>query len=250
MLSFKNLTYTLIGAAAIVQLNLSPVSAESLRGRQQRSLDAVDSNSLHGCSASAGYTYCESTATCIRPWMTACPVQNGQGFSGAVTMECTDGQCDGMTSASCSLFDINNDQALNGLTLVNLNGDYFLKAGCTATCNNCIIKDFPNPITDGHGCLASAGYSYCPETDACIRFDENCPIEGGTEMYGSKELTCADGARMSNLTSECKLVMKQSDGTTITLAGPYITLDGTYVLPEGCSANVVGCTTQNLLGSF
>lgn len=254
MLSFKNFTYTLIVAAAIVQLNFSPASAENLRGgRQQRALarDGADSISSHGCSPSEGYTYCESTATCIQPWMTACPVRNGQGFSGAVTMECTGGTCDGnMTSASCSLFDINNKQALNGLTLVDLNGDYLLKAGCTTTCYNCSIKDFPSPQTDGNGCLASAGYSYCPETKACIRFDENCPIEGGTEMSGSKELECDDGARLSNLTPECKLVMKQNDGTSITLAGPYITLDGTYVLPEGCSANVVGCTSQNLMGSF
>lgn len=174
MLSFKNVTYTLIGAAAIVQLNLSPASAESLRGRQPQQRALVDE---HGCLASAGYSYCESTASCIQSWVTACP-------------------------------------------------------------------------TDDHGCLASAGYTFCPETNACIRFDENCPIKGGTVMVGSKELTCAAGARLSDLTSECKLVMKQSDGTTIKLAGPYITLDGTYLLPEGCSATVVGCTTETLMGSF
>jgi hypothetical protein len=94
MLSFRNFTHTLIGAAAIIQLNVSPVYA----------LDGT------GCSASEGYTYCESTATCIQ----ACPVQNGQGFSGSVTMECTNGQCDGM-SGDCSLFDISNAEALNGL---------------------------------------------------------------------------------------------------------------------------------------
>jgi gluconolactonase len=49
MLSFRNFTYTLIGTAAIVQLNLSPASADSLRGRQQqqqqqRELDGTDSD--------------------------------------------------------------------------------------------------------------------------------------------------------------------------------------------------------------
>jgi hypothetical protein len=46
------------------------------------------------------------------------------------------------------------------------------------SCNNYFIKNFPTPKTDGHGCLVSAGYSYCPETKDCIKFDENCPIKG------------------------------------------------------------------------
>jgi hypothetical protein len=211
MLSFKNITYTLIGAAAIVQLNLSPASAESLRGRQQQQRALVDE---HGCLASAGYSYCESTATCIQSWVTACP---------------TDGQR--------ALVDEHGCLASAGYSYCE----------STATCIQSWVTACP---TDGHGCLASAGYTFCPETNACIRFDENCPIKGGTVMVGSKELTCAAGARLSDLTSECTLVMNQSDGTTITLAGPYITLDGTYVLPEGCSATVVGCTTKTLMGSF
>jgi len=48
MLSFKNFTHTLIGTAAIVHLNSSPASADSLRGRQQqqqqRELDGTDSD--------------------------------------------------------------------------------------------------------------------------------------------------------------------------------------------------------------
>lgn len=242
MFSFKIFSSVMIGTVTISTINLSIVSAQNLRGLGSDHRALAEQ---HGCSASAGYSYCESLQKCIRPFDENCPV-DGDGFHGEMTFECTSGQCSDLT---CNVYDINNKITLQGPSLLGLTGDYYLPAGCSTTCDsNCEIKEFPNPQTDGHGCKASAGYSWCPETTNCIRFDENCPIEDGTEISGAKDLTCSEGARLSNLTNECDLIQKQDDGTSITLSGPYVSaMKGQYVLPEGCSATVVGCTTQNLM---
>ena len=228
MYSFKNLSFFMISIAA--------VSGQNLRGL----------TSGHGCLASAGETYCPETQSCIRPWEENCPIQ-GQGFHGELVMKCNNGRC---SDLKCSLYDYNNNISFKGPYVEELKGYFYLPAGCSATCDdNCQIDNIPDPDVDGHGCKGSAGYTYCPETKKCIRFDENCPINGGTKLTGSKELSCSKGARLSDLTKECTLIQKQSDGTSVELSGPYVSdMESKYVLPEGCSATVVGCTTQNLLG--
>ena len=62
-------------------------------------------------------------------------------------------------------------------------------------------------------------------------------------------MTYTKGARLFDLTEECTLIQEQNDGTTVKLGGPYLSsMEGKYLLPKGCSATVIGCTAQNLLG--
>lgn len=261
MVSVNSLTYNTMLGASLFLLSSPSISTAAASGTAG-GLRGLSSSDLHGCAASQGYTYCDSLAKCIQPWMTNCPVTNGQSFHGSMTFSCTNGQCSDLTS-TCNIVDVTSGDGagvqLQGPSLFGLNGDYLLPAGCSVKCSNdaigatssCRIKDFPSPQTDGHGCKSSAGYSWCPETSKCVRFDENCPIENGTVIQGSKTLSCQSGARMSDLTSECNLLWIQNDGNQIALSGPYLSgLDGEYLLPEGCSATVVGCSTQNLIGSF
>jgi hypothetical protein len=67
-----------------------------------------------------------------------------------------------------------DDQGNNYYT--NITGNVFLKPDtCQAICDTgCLQSD-----QEDSECITSAGYTYCPETDDCIRpWEQNCPFEG------------------------------------------------------------------------
>jgi len=92
---------------------------------------------------------------------------------------------------------------------------------------------------DEGGCIASAGYVYCPEIDNCIRpWEENCPFEG-TLFEGPITIICDDG-RCNNVTGGCAI-----DVDDDVYYGPYIWgLEGEHGIPEGCSGICTGCTEE------
>lgn len=86
----------------------------------------------HGCLPSAGYTWCDATQKCIRPWEENCTAQ-------PATPPAT-------TPAGSS------DNQLVG-------------------------ND-----RDEHGCIGSAGYSWCEAKRMCLRpWEENCPDDGSPQ---------------------------------------------------------------------
>ncbi|MFH0861630.1 MAG: serpin family protein [Candidatus Altiarchaeota archaeon] len=93
----------------------------------------------HGCKASAGYSWCEASQKCIRAWEENCTVQRACTEEARI---CPDGSA------------------------VGRNGP------------NCEFAPCPAPLggdRDAHGCLGSAGYSWCEAKQKCLRvWEEEC----------------------------------------------------------------------------
>lgn len=128
--------------------------------QQQGPIVGNDSD-IHGCKASAGYSWCEGKQKCIRPFEENCTV--------ACTMEakiCPDGSSVGREGPNCEF----------------------------APCPQMVGND-----SDEHGCKASAGYSYCEAKNKCIRpFEEAC--EGalkGSEVMQIAEAGCGSTGNLT-----------------------------------------------------
>ena len=97
-----------------------------------------------------------------------------------------------------------------------------------------------------HGCLASAGYAWCPAGNACTRFNEACD----ETITGSQQLVCSHdlNANVSQLTKGCT-IYHDKDEIAPNKDGVYdLSAGGNYTLPEGCSGIVTGCATTSLMG--
>jgi hypothetical protein len=94
-------------------------------------------------------------------------------YSGPSGLGCTNGSC--IFSGSCIILAVpGDDQGKSHYT--NITGKVYLKPDtCQATCDSgCTQIDQADS-----DCIISAGYTYCPETDNCIRpWEQNCPFEG------------------------------------------------------------------------
>ena len=115
----------------------------------------------HGCKISAGYSWCEGKAKCLRPFEENCTV--------ACTAEakiCPDGSAVGRVGPNCEF----------------------------APCPQIVGND-----SDVHGCKASAGYSWCEAKSKCIRiWEEAC--EGslkGSEVWQIAEAACNETGNLT-----------------------------------------------------
>jgi len=161
------------GSDAIAE-HCSPVAVTDA----QQLATAGSDRDRHGCIASAGYSWCDATSSCIRPWE--------HGLKGIDAV-----------SEHCSPVDVAGAQQLA------TNGDDRDKHGCIASAgylwcdakSSCIrpwehslkgavaiakhcspggVADAQQLATAGsdrdrHGCIASAGYSWCETKSSCIR---------------------------------------------------------------------------------
>lgn len=125
---------------------------------------------------------------------------------GNIGIDCTDGTC--TISGTCN----NEETLMLNATEVgdgvyeNIYGEIYLSpTTCVAVCDdNCM--SIPGSDSTDNGCIGSAGYVYCPETQECIRpwMDNNCPFDG----------TVWDGP--INITVSFKIMLYAS------LLGPFV----------------------------
>ena len=111
---------------------------------------AVAKPDSKGCMPSEGYTWCEDKQKCLRAWEESCPsLQNLPGVLNAPGGK--------QAGANATAPRLNSSAPLN-ITNVSSNG------------TRSIGSDH-----DSHGCIPSAGYSWCNAKQMCIRSsDENC----------------------------------------------------------------------------
>ncbi len=104
----------------------------------------------HGCIPSAGYTWCDASQKCIRPWEENCtpaPAQNNTPMPGP---------------------------AQNNTPL-------------------------PGSDRDSHGCIPSAGYTWCESTQKCYRtWEENCHLNYGEARQIAQDSACTSQGNLTN----------------------------------------------------
>ena len=119
-------------AATLVAVAFAlPAQATSPTPHHLRGLIGGDTDA-HGCHLSAGFTWCEASAKCLRVWEEACPTADEAGhFCAAGLVWCEDtGKC--VRPWLCASRDVD----LQGVSP-------------------------PGGDLDAHGCKASAGYTWC-----------------------------------------------------------------------------------------
>lgn len=118
----------------------------------EQELEAIgDHRDEHGCMSSAGYSWCDSSQKCHRPWETACGLST--------------------VTANAMLGDHRDEHGCLVSAGYQWCEDF---KGChrpwESACGSSTIED---PIVgshrDQHGCLASAGYQWCEDSKACHR---------------------------------------------------------------------------------
>jgi hypothetical protein len=170
-------------------------------------------------------------------------------FTGTISIGCTDGRCN--VTGPCDALSVPGDAVVvndggddttseSVLSYSNIVGDFILTPNtCSATCDGCVA--ISGSDTDEGGCIASAGYVYCPELDSCIRpWQENCPFDG-SQLVGPIKITCSSG-RCNNLSEKCAV----ESGSAV-LGGPYLSdLEGNFTLSDGCIATCQGCSSDSI----
>jgi hypothetical protein len=134
--------------------------------QQQQPMPGSDRDA-HGCIPSAGYTWCDASQKCIRPWEENC--------TKACTQEakiCPDGSAVGRVGPDCEF------------------------APCPAANNSGQIV---GNDSDSHGCKGSAGYSWCETKQKCLRiWEEGCLNESDAREIAANS-SCMD---VGNLTAD------------------------------------------------
>merc|ERR1719265_1569729 len=98
----------------------------------------------HGCIPSAGYTWCEKEKACIKPW------EKGLGSEEAIRSHCTPTVQAPSTCGDC----LERQQQGENIACQNLCGS-----------SNVVLAG----TKDKHGCIPSAGYTWCESEKACIK---------------------------------------------------------------------------------
>jgi hypothetical protein len=143
----------------------------------------------HGCIPSAGYSWCEPLQKCIRPWEENCTagqmVGNDRDEHGCIPSAgyswCPEKEkCLRVWEEECPSLQVPGSSAPPGAQPQGPAGTppVPMAGGDSALGRN------PPPAlvgddSDSHGCIASAGYIWCEETQHCYR-----PWEGGCDSSG------------------------------------------------------------------
>lgn len=168
-------------------------------------------------------------------WMAA--GQNTTEFQGEVRLTCMNGTC--TFSEDCANLTVPGTLVPDDIVIeyTDITGDVELTpASCQAECSDCMAV--PGSDKDEGGCIRSAGYVYCPETDECVRpWESKCPLQG-TSFTGPVDIQCESGARCATSSDSCELTIG-----SYTIGGFYLTqLEGSYTVPDKCDLTCQGCT--------
>ncbi len=154
---------------------------------------------IHGCKASAGYTWCEVLQKCIRPWEENCTSSNQQNQTANQSLVAA-------ARTYCGAENVANvficGEYIRVVSSLIGGGSKFYKDNQLVTqcpvvgpdsmsdqCkllllgNNCVEQEvicnqMPGSDRDAHGCIPSAGYSWCDAKQKCIRsWEENCTVQ-------------------------------------------------------------------------
>jgi len=143
----------------------------------------------HGCIGSAGYTWCEETKKCIRPWEETCPETTQLANPASVKCEKDGGK---LTIVDTQEGQIGICQLKNG----ELCEEWAYYRG---ECPVLVGGD-----KDAHGCIGSAGYTWCEVRKECIRpWEQNCTMTQEEyakkfcgQPYVQKVFTCGEYIRV------------------------------------------------------
>jgi hypothetical protein len=165
----------------------------------------------HGCKGSAGYSWCEAKQKCIRAWEENCTAtstieEQARSFCGKENVA-NIYVCGGYVRVVSSLLGGGSTFYKDGQKVVQcpiVAPDYesdqckLLLHG-----NNCVEQEItcamPGSDRDTHGCIGSAGYSWCEAKQKCIRIWEE-PCEGilkGSEVMRIAEAECGNTGNLS-----------------------------------------------------
>merc|ERR1712238_391161 len=176
-----------------------------LRGEHHRSLENYGNNQIvgndryeHGCIGSAGYSWCASLQECLRPFETTCPPvhdNNNHNCPTAGESYCAHTrQCEYPTAC----YDarpvvqpvVQPVQPGQWGCRVHLGESYCHASQTCEMYGYCLHPIIPGGDRDQHGCIGSAGYSWCDSLKECIRtFDTTCPPVnpgGDVDQYGCR----------------------------------------------------------------
>ncbi len=134
----------------------------------------------HGCLPSAGYTWCDAKQQCIRPWEENCTTEQTTPTDGLPTDDLTGVQPDTDPSCTCPDGYVKDGDACNPRC-------YYSTPPCMMPSIMCSPSTTPpGPIVgndrDAHGCIGSAGYSWCEAKRICLRpWEESCPDDGSPQ---------------------------------------------------------------------
>jgi hypothetical protein len=134
---------------------------------------------IHGCIGSAGYTWCDSKQKCLRSWEEVCPAAEQVCLADSDCLpkpECHPMECINKNSESkyvkpqmCTM-EYRWNAAYNPEDCACVNGVCINK-----NINRTGEQNLVGADKDAHGCIGSAGYSWCEEKQKCIRiWEENC----------------------------------------------------------------------------
>ncbi|CAB9519674.1 expressed unknown protein [Seminavis robusta] len=197
---------------------------------------AAQGNTGDGCTDDAGYqqgtTWCPALKECVLQGVDECPTTQGSGDE----RKCigSDGKTDGWhwcpSWGVCVMwFCPKANGSAKSSTLAAAS-----QSAAAATLSTAKAA-MAGSDRDEHGCVGSAGYTWCPSLAQCIRSREtNCPVNG-TKFEGPISIQCTNGA--CSVDKDCKISMGGS-----TVGGPYLNgLDANLYVPSGCTADCTGC---------
>ena len=174
----------------------------------------------HGCIGSAGYSWCAEKEKCIRGWEEPCTLADRAKIA---QKYCNDTRLSSVMVSPVHILLRAVNQS--GITLItdngtrifcNLTGDFNVdlnatlpliaekpdclevttlsSVGPTLVCypspRNDSLQIMPGSDRDSHGCIGSAGYSWCEEKGKCMReWEENCTaapalVGGDKDVHG------------------------------------------------------------------
>jgi len=225
----------------------------------------------HGCIGSAGYTWCEASQKCYRSWEENC--------TAAATRQCKTVSGCGSGAArcvngTCTQYDEHGCVPDGGYTWCEALKQCIQPwmTNCTAAApaleggDSALGRNSSPTLAgndrDSHGCIASAGYSWCPEKGKCLRvWEEAC---NATDRFANAEEHCADAnvAQVSVCGQHVKVVSSlmgggstfySDDGTEVRC--PLVAPDAMteqcrlLMLGDNCVDQVVDCSKANVPGA-
>jgi len=150
----------------------------------------------HGCVPDGGYQWCSALGKCIRPWETNCTAsqqliggekdEHGCYTSAGYVWCSVIAQCVQPWVTPC-----NASQLTNGLE------------GSDSALGRNSPPTLVGGDRDSHGCIASAGYSWCPGKNKCLRVWEEA---------------CNDTDRLANAQEHCP----DANVAQVSVCSPYV----------------------------
>lgn len=140
-----------------IERGLNDVGCSECSGKSAAT--AGNDADIHGCRASAGYTWCEAVKSCIRPW------KEGLKSQAALARRCSQLGAD-VDEHGCRASAGYSWCETASLCIRPWEHKLTTRREFIAYCNN---KTILGSGRDEHGCIPSAGYTWCEAMRKCIR---------------------------------------------------------------------------------